>query len=92
MIGRLEKFTLDGREYNVMVEQIFADQGAVGLTLGGLSDEPEVDLLVLDVTYIPLINLVWLGTFLLVVGVLLAFMRRRAEVIALDEKETKELE
>lgn len=89
MIGRLEKFTIDGREYNVMVEQIFADQGAVGLTLGGLSDEPEVDLLVLDVTHIPLINLVWLGTFLLVIGVFLAFARRRGEVIALDKKELK---
>ena len=87
MVGQPEKFTIDGREFDVTVEQVYADQGAVALTFGGLNKEPEVDLLVLDVTYIPLINLVWLGTTLMLLGILIAFMRRRAEVIAVDKQQ-----
>lgn len=89
MSGQPKKFTVEGRELDITVEAVYADQGAVALSVGGLNDEPEVDLLVLDVTYIPLINLVWLGTTLMLLGILIAFVRRRAEVIAVDKQQQK---
>ena len=86
MQGTPASFTVDGKQYNVTINAIYADQGAIELALGGLGDQRPVDVLVLDVTNIPLINLVWLGTTLLVFGLILAFIRRRAEVIAIDKQ------
>jgi len=67
-------------QYQVSIERILADQGAVELSIPGLVEAGEPETLILDVTKKPVINLVWVGTTLILLGSLIAFFRRRAEL------------
>ena len=84
MVGQTESFTVDGHDYDVTIKQILADQGAVELVFGGTSDVVETDRLVLDVTVLPLVNLVWIGTTIILLGTLVAFVRRRKELVSVE--------
>jgi cytochrome c-type biogenesis protein CcmF len=72
-------FTHNGLTYQVQIDRIIADQGAVAFSIPGLIDRsPEK--LVLDISKKPLINLVWIGAVLIMVGTLVTFLRRREEM------------
>jgi len=63
----------------INVQKILADQGAVILDIPGL-DTGKPETLVLDITKKPMIILVWIGTTIVLLGCLVAFIRRRAEI------------
>ncbi len=66
---------VDGSGYEIKLQKVFADQGAVSLMIPGLVAEGG-DRLILDVTSKPGINLLWLGTILIFVGTGLSINRR----------------
>ncbi|UCD64083.1 MAG: cytochrome c biogenesis protein CcsA [Candidatus Zixiibacteriota bacterium] len=72
----------DEKQYTMTITQIIADQGAVGLAVPGLVDTGPADRLILDITRKPIINLVWIGTTLILLGTLIVFVRRRSEMAA----------
>ncbi|MFQ6008900.1 MAG: hypothetical protein ACE5K8_08130, partial [Candidatus Zixiibacteriota bacterium] len=67
-------------EYEIFIERILADEQAVIVTIPGLVDAGEPATLILDVTKKPLINLVWLGTTLILLGSVITFLRRHGEL------------
>lgn len=67
-------------EYEISIEQILADEGAVVLSIPGLVGDEGLETLILDVSKKPVINLVWAGTTLILLGSLIAFFRRRKEL------------
>ncbi len=71
-------FLPDG-ENRLVLEKIDADRKAVELRLLGSEDEPQGDLLVLEVSRKPLINLLWLGTVLIMLGLAISTYRRAKE-------------
>ncbi len=62
---------------SVILRDIQADAGMVSLQFAGVKGMDVVDLLVLEVSTKPLINLVWLGIIMICVGTLISFVRRR---------------
>ncbi|HWR83552.1 MAG TPA: cytochrome c biogenesis protein CcsA [Candidatus Deferrimicrobium sp.] len=70
----------DAQKYPVSIERILADQAAVVLNIPGLTDAGQMEALVLDISKKPVINLVWAGTTLILLGCVIAFLRRRAEL------------
>jgi cytochrome c-type biogenesis protein CcmF len=73
--------TYNSQTYQVQLDRILADQGAVAISIPGLIDRsPEK--LVLDISRKPLINLVWVGAVLIMIGSLVTFIRRREEMYA----------
>jgi cytochrome c-type biogenesis protein CcmF len=66
--------------YSIRLVKILADQGAVLLAIPGLTDAGAGESLVMDVSRKPLINLVWVGAFLIVLGSIVVFIRRRDEM------------
>jgi cytochrome c-type biogenesis protein CcmF len=68
------------KEYEVSIDQILAEEGAVVLSIPGLVVDEGSETLVLDVSRKPVINLVWAGTTLILLGSLIAFIRRRKEL------------
>ncbi|MEW6050969.1 MAG: cytochrome c biogenesis protein CcsA [Candidatus Zixiibacteriota bacterium] len=70
-----------GKEYSVTIEQILADQGAVALSIPGLTDTNTPDRLILDISRKPIINLVWTGAILILFGSLIVYVRRREEMV-----------
>ncbi|MEW5995239.1 MAG: cytochrome c biogenesis protein ResB, partial [Candidatus Zixiibacteriota bacterium] len=71
----------DRGQHRVSIARIDADGGAVLLDIPGLTDRAAKEVLVLDVSKKPAINLVWVGTSLILLGCLIAFVRRRGEMI-----------
>ncbi|MFZ1684362.1 MAG: cytochrome c biogenesis protein CcsA [Candidatus Zixiibacteriota bacterium] len=69
------------QSYSIHVSRVLADQGAVGLVIPGLTDIGGGERLVLDVSRKPLINLVWTGALLIVLGTIVVFLRRREEMM-----------
>lgn len=67
-------------EYSVSIMQVLPDQGKVGLHVHGMTLETPPDRLVLDVSRKPLINFVWFGTTIIMLGGLVAIVRRRSEL------------
>jgi len=63
----------------INVEKIMADQGAVMLDVPGM-DKGKPEALVLDVTNKPMINLVWIGTTIILLGCVVSYVRRRKEL------------
>ncbi|MGB5139735.1 MAG: cytochrome c-type biogenesis CcmF C-terminal domain-containing protein, partial [Candidatus Zixiibacteriota bacterium] len=61
----------------VMLQDIQADAGAVSLQFAGVPGMDVIDLLVLEVSKKPLINLVWVGLIMVVLGTFVSFIRRR---------------
>ncbi len=70
----------EDEQYEVTIEQILADEGAVVLSIPGLIEDEGFETLILDVSQKPVINLVWAGTTLILLGSLIAFFRRRKEL------------
>ncbi|MFH1374504.1 MAG: cytochrome c biogenesis protein CcsA [bacterium] len=67
-------------EYEVTLERILADRSEIVIRIPGLTPGGTGERLVLDISKKPGISLVWIGTTLLLLGLVLAFNRRRAEV------------
>jgi len=68
-----------GKTYFVELVRILADQKAVVVNIPGLTDVTTPETLVLDMSKKPLINLVWGGAILTLIGTIIAFIRRREE-------------
>lgn len=61
---------------SVRLEKIFADKGAILLSVEGLTPQSPPDRLILEVSRKPVMNLLWGGAFLLVLGSIISFGRR----------------
>lgn len=62
---------------SMVLQDIQADAGMVSLQFAGVPGMDVVDLLVLEVSKKPLINLVWAGLIMVVLGTFISFIRRR---------------
>jgi len=62
--------------YMVKIEKVNASDGTVLLSIPGLAETGSPDQLIIDVSEKPAINLVWIGSFLIVGGLLVTFYRR----------------
>ena len=71
----------DNQNYQMSILKILADQDAVIVDIPGLL-ETQPDRLLMDVSYKPLINFVWAGTTLIMLGIVIVFFRRRREAAA----------
>ncbi len=71
----------DGK-HGLVLEQIDADQKMIKLSVLLPEDEPAKGLLVLEVSKKPLINLLWLGTVLIMLGLAISTYRRAKELRA----------
>ncbi len=80
LVDKPAHVVIGGTEYDISISHILADQGAVVLSIPQLASASHPEELVLDVSRIPLINLVWIGAILIMLGTLLSFLRRRAEL------------
>lgn len=67
-------------QYQMTISQILVEQHAVALTVPGLTGSGAPDRLILDISKKPLINLVWLGTTLILLGSIIVFIRRKSEL------------
>jgi cytochrome c-type biogenesis protein CcmF len=74
-----DSILLNGTSYHVEITSILADQGAVEIVIPGLTDSTNPETLILDVSTKPLINMVWAGAILIMLGTGLSFLRRRHE-------------
>jgi cytochrome c-type biogenesis protein CcmF len=89
VMGRTEgdqaknKVQLPGGEDYLILEKIDADRKMIDLSLVLGAEETTEDLLILNVSNKPLINLYWLGTVLILLGLVIATYRRTKE-IAID--------
>lgn len=80
-------FTRDGKQFikadmpngdgSIVLQDIQADAGKVSLAFSGVPGMDVMDLLVLEVSKKPLINLVWLGIVMISVGTYVSYVRRR---------------
>ena len=76
IVSEPASLTIGDQTYQVEIQSILADQGAVTLSIPGLEDPNQVERLIIDVSDKPLINLVWSGACLILIGTLMAFLRR----------------
>jgi cytochrome c-type biogenesis protein CcmF len=80
-------FTRDGKQFikadmpngdgSITLTEIQADSGTVSLAFSGVPGMDVMDLLVLEVSKEPLINLVWLGVVMVCGGTFISYVRRR---------------
>ena len=80
-------FTRDGKQFitadmpngdgSITLTEIQADSGTVSLAFSGVPGMDVMDLLVLEVSKKPLINLVWLGVVMVCGGTFISYVRRR---------------
>ncbi|MEW5924519.1 MAG: cytochrome c biogenesis protein CcsA [Candidatus Zixiibacteriota bacterium] len=63
-------------DYKIKLDKIFADQGTVSLSIPGLVEAGPRDKLILDVSKKPGINLLWLGTIIVFIGMFLSARKR----------------
>jgi len=66
--------------YKVDIEHILADQGAIVVSIPGLTGGGDPEKLVIDISRLMLVDLVWGGAILVVMGVFVSFLRRRDEI------------
>ncbi|RKX22061.1 MAG: hypothetical protein DRP35_02845 [Candidatus Zixiibacteriota bacterium] len=71
----------DDNNYSVEIADIEASQGAVIFTFPGLMEIGPPDRLIMTITKKPIINLVWAGTILILLGTLVMYFRRRSEAL-----------
>jgi cytochrome c-type biogenesis protein CcmF len=64
----------------IFLESVMADQGMVALSIGKKGQEGGGETLLLEVSRKPLINILWLGTIIIMVGLFLMTWRRSKEV------------
>jgi len=62
--------------YKVAIERVFADQGAVSLSILKPSESISSEKLVIDISIKPGINFLWAGTIIVFIGMLLSVYRR----------------
>ncbi len=68
---------LSGRpDYEFAIERVFADEGAVALSVSGPGETSRDEKLVLDVSKKPGINLLWVGTIVIFIGMIFSVYRR----------------
>jgi cytochrome c-type biogenesis protein CcmF len=89
LVEKPAEFTVGGDKYSMAIDRILADQGAVVLRIPELAGNNEPEQLVMEISRIPLINLVWLGTTLILLGTLLVFFRRRSELYQKAENDAR---
>jgi len=77
-----EKVYLPDGKHGLVLEQIDADRKVVKLSLLAQEDEQTKNLLVLEVSKKPLINLLWLGTALIMVGLAISTYHQAKELKA----------
>lgn len=65
----------------ISLDQILADQNAVAITLPDFLAQQQQEQLVLDIAKKPLINMVWAGTTLILIGAVIVFLRRKEEEV-----------
>jgi len=65
-----------GAPYEVSLVRVFADDGMVALEIPGLIEAGPPDRLILDVSVKPVINLLWLGTIIVFIGMIMAVCNR----------------
>lgn len=65
--------------YPIHIQQILADRGAVAVSIPGLVESGPPDRLILDLSKKPVINLLWLGTAIVMLGGVISFRRRQSE-------------
>ncbi|PWB75563.1 hypothetical protein C3F09_02020 [candidate division GN15 bacterium] len=70
-----------GKTYFAELIRVLADQKAVVLNIPGLTDVATPETLVLDISRKPLINFVWGGAILTLIGSIITFIRRREESV-----------
>lgn len=70
----------ENNKYAASIDQILADQGAVSLKIPGLTSSGPEDRLILDIAKKPIINFVWFGTILILIGATVVFFRRNDEL------------
>jgi len=75
----------DERAYLVSIRRILADQAAIIIDVPGLTDQNMDETLLLDISKKPVINLVWIGTTILLVGSVLVVLRRRRDLIGINK-------
>jgi cytochrome c-type biogenesis protein CcmF len=68
-----------GEDYLVL-KKIDADRETIDLSLVSSAEKTSGDLLILDVSKKPLINLYWLGTIFILLGLIIATYRRTKEI------------
>ena len=73
-------FGANGKMYEVWLASIQADKGEVMLEIPAMATSGAPDKLVLDVSYKPLINFVWAGSLLILLGSIVVFARRFGEM------------
>jgi len=61
---------------SVRLEKILADEGAVYISVAGLTPEVPVDRLILEVSQKPTMNILWAGCIIVVAGGLLTLRKR----------------
>lgn len=67
---------MSGSDYMVKLDQVLPGEGAVVLEIPGLIEVGPPDQLLLDVSFKPGINLLWLGTILISIGLALVTIER----------------
>jgi len=65
-----------GTDYQVRLDKIFADEGVVTISIPGLVEAGAPDRLILDVSKKPGINLLWIGSIIVFIGMFLSIRRR----------------
>ncbi|MBK7141526.1 MAG: cytochrome c biogenesis protein CcsA [bacterium] len=88
---RPDSILFHGSTYPIHLDRIMADQGAVAIAIPGLI-ERSPEQLVLDVSKKPLINFVWIGAILIMLGSLITFLRRRDEMYSRQVAEQAQTE
>ncbi len=66
-------------EYSMQISQIQADQNLVTITIPGMMEIGPPDRLIMTIANKPIINFVWLGTTLILIGSIIVYIRRRSE-------------
>ena len=73
-------FSVGGKNYEISLEQIMADQGMIAVRIPGVTETGNGEELVLEISKKPLIILVWAGTTLILLGSLVSLVRRYGEL------------
>jgi len=81
IISESAGFYFGEQHYEMSILQILTDQGMVVLDIPGLMPEAEPEKLILGISKKPLISLVWIGTTLILLGSLVAMIRRWSELV-----------
>ncbi len=71
----------ENNKYVASIDQILDNQNAVSLNIPGLTFTGPPDRLILDISKKPIINFVWLGTTLILLGAIVVYFRRKDEMV-----------